>query len=68
MRTRDHDFFDSKSVCAKYSFQVFINGKWASPCVVTKGKKVPVMFDSESERDAARKEWSRRREATCQKD
>lgn len=67
MKTRIHNFFDAENVCAKFSFEVFTAGKWRRPVTKVDGVMRPVMFDTEEERDLARKEWSRRKDATCQK-
>ena len=56
MKTRNHDWFDSKRLIPMYSFQVRVDGKWAN--VHDNGK--PCIYATQSERDAARAEMRKR--------
>lgn len=50
MRTRDHDWFDTKKQRPLYSFQVFQRGKWRH--VAEDGK--PLLFDNPGDRNISR--------------
>lgn len=58
MRTRNHDWFDTKAGRPLYSFQVFHAGKWRH--VAEDGK--PLLFRKPQERNAKRKEYRARKE------
>lgn len=51
MRTRKHDFLDTRTNTPVYSVQVFVDGKWQN--AMFKGK--PLLCATEAERDASRK-------------
>lgn len=52
MRTRNYNWYDAERRRPMYSFQVFVEGKWANP--MEDGK--PLIFEAEAERDAKRAE------------
>jgi hypothetical protein len=52
MRTRKFDWLDIRTNTPKYGIEVFVNGKWMQ--LYDKENGVPVLFDSESERDQER--------------
>lgn len=53
MRTRKHDWFDSRGYKPKYGFQVLINGRWKH--AAEDGK--PCLFDTPEERDSKQAEF-----------
>ena len=57
MRTRKFDFLDTNTGEAKYSFQVKVEAIWK---FVSKGGQ-PAIYDTEKQRDDARKEASRKK-------
>lgn len=59
MRTREHDWFDTKAMKPRYSFQVFANGKWCHP----HDNGTPLIFKTKAERDKARAAARRLKEA-----
>ncbi|HEY0200653.1 MAG TPA: hypothetical protein VGC24_03065 [Burkholderiaceae bacterium] len=59
MRTRNREWFNTKTHKALYGVQVFCSGQWMN---VANGNK-PALFDTEEERDALRKELQARKMA-----
>lgn len=53
MRTRRHDFFDSKGLRPLYGFQVFSDGQWMN--AAQDGE--PCLFDTSEERDLKQAEF-----------
>lgn len=53
MRTRKHDWFDTRCNKPQYGFQVFINGQWKH--AAEDGK--PCIFDTKEERKAKQSEF-----------
>lgn len=52
MRTRAFDWLDTRTNTPKYGIEVFVKGKWMQ--LYDKEKAIPVLFDSEKERDNER--------------
>lgn len=55
MKTREHDWFDTKTLKPKFGIQVFAHGKWMNAAEDNK----PCLYDTKAERDTKRAEFRR---------
>ena len=57
MRTRTHDWFDTRTHKRQYGFQVFHNGTWRNAAE----NGAPCLFDTQEDRDLKQAEFRKMR-------